>query len=399
MKFFHLSDLHLGLKLHGCDLAEDQTYVLNQIVKAAEERRPDAVVIAGDIYDRSMPSGEAMRLFDWFLTELRRRSPKTAILVISGNHDNALRINTYRELLETSGIHLIGLPPETLEDRMARVTLTDEYGDVDFLLLPFVRPSMLRQTLDIEEGDSLSYEEAIKRLLERENLDHERRNVLVSHQFYVPDRSSAVDVERAETETRMVGNIDAVSASLLEAFDYAALGHIHKPMRMGRETVRYSGTPMPYSFSEAGQEKSITEVTLGEKGSLQLATIPLQPLHGIRIIKGTPEEVLQEGSKESSEDYISVQLTERSPEGAYDLREKLQAAFPNLLEIKFAWKRDRALRDSAAGGKGGEQELSPYDLCMEFLGECTEDEEELLREVLNEVTAGTGEEEGKEGEV
>ena len=381
MKFFHLSDLHLGLKLHGRDLAEDQAYVLNQIVKAAGERRPDAVLMAGDIYDRSMPSGEAMRLFDAFLTDLRKATPNTEILVISGNHDNALRINTYRELLAADGIHLIGLPPEKPEDRIARVTLTDEYGEVDFLLLPFVRPSMLRGTLEVPEGESLPYEESIAELLEREELDPERRTVLVSHQFYVPTGKDAEDVERAETETRMVGNVDAVSTSLLDAFDYAALGHIHKPTAMGRETVQYSGTPMPCSFSEEGQQKAILEVTMKEKGDVHIESLPLLPLHEIRTVKGTLEEVLQDGS---SEDYISVQLTERAPEGSYDLRDKLQAVFPNLLEIKFDTPRSSSFRERAGGTS--EQELSPYDICMEFLGDCSEQEEALLREVLNDIT-------------
>lgn len=397
MKFFHLSDLHLGLKLHGRDLAADQSYVLDQIVKAAEERRPDAVVIAGDIYDRSMPSGEAMRLFDSFLTELRKHAPETEILVISGNHDNALRINTYRDLLESNGIHLIGLPPETPEDRIAHVTLTDEYGAVNFYLLPFVRPSMLRNTLNLEEGESLSYEEAIERLFEREEIRPEERNVLVSHQFYVPTGHSADEVERSETETRMVGNIDAVSTSLLDSFDYAALGHIHKPAAMGAASIRYSGTPMAYSFSESGQEKAVLEVNLAEKGSLHIASIPLHPLHSIRVIKGTLEEVLREGTKEGADDYISVQLTERSPEGMYDLREKLQAIFPNILEIKYALSRPRTLREEIPAVDGRRTEFSPYDLCMEFLGECTEEEEQLLRDVLNEIAAGTGEEQTEEG--
>ena len=234
MKFFHLSDLHIGLRLMNRDLSEDQRYIFDQTIRYALEEKPDAILIAGDIYDKSVPSAEAVDLFDYFISKLRRTLPDTEIMMISGNHDSVSRINIYRSILSDQRIHMIGMPPEKEEDLIEQVTLYDDHGPVHFYLLPFVKPSMVKQILGVdEEGRNLSYDETIHRLIAREDIRKEERNVLVSHQFYLPVGWKTDQVERMDSEIRTVGNIDEVKADVLDSFDYAALGHIHKPMAVG----------------------------------------------------------------------------------------------------------------------------------------------------------------------
>lgn len=448
MKFLHLSDLHIGLKLYDRDLLEDQRYILHEITQKAAEAEPDAVVIAGDLYDKPIPSAEAAALFDQFLSELTRALPEREIMMISGNHDSAQRINLYRGILAKEHVHMIGLPPMKRDDAVACVTLTDEYGPVHFYLLPFVKPSMVRNLFaeedsgsgaepdsgngaDPEEGSrtetdggasaedvprGLSYDETLHRLIAREiscgRLDPAARNVLVSHQFYLPAGKRAEDVERMDSERVTVGNIDQVSADVLEPFDYAALGHIHKPMRVGSEFRRYCGTPLACSVSEAGQQKGILEVTLEEKGAVSVRNIPLTPLRQIRVIRGSAEEVL----KQATDDYVQILLTDETSgetgedcapvadnagipaseqaEGApekparrldwTDLREQFRLRFPHLLEVRRE-ARQGAVRESGSGQGAGE-ELDPYEACCALLaGRADAEELELLKEVVNEV--------------
>ena len=254
MKFFHLSDLHIGLKLINRDLREDQEYIFDQIVRLALQETPDAVVIAGDIYDKAVPAAEAVEVFDHFLSNLREAVPQAEIMMISGNHDSGPRVNCFRSLLSRQKVHMIGLPPQGPEEKMARVQLHDSYGTVNFYLLPFVRPSMVRQVVGTDEhGNNFSYDETVRRMVDREEVDTSQRNVLVSHQFYLPAGKRADEISRMDSEIRTVGNIDQVSADVLKDFCYAALGHIHKHMTAGREYVRYCGTPMAASVCEAGQ--------------------------------------------------------------------------------------------------------------------------------------------------
>ncbi len=380
MKFFHLSDLHIGLKLFNRDLLEDQAFVLDEIVKAAKKEQPDAVVVAGDIYDRAVPSAEAVELFDLFLTGLSHALPQAQIMLISGNHDSGARLNVFRQILDRQNLHLIGLPPQKEEDGIERVTLTDEYGKVNFYLLPFVRPSMVRQIVGCDEnGNNLSYDETVHRLLGREKIRTDERNVLVSHQFYLSAGKPAGSVARMDSEIRTVGDIDEVRADVLEAFDYAALGHIHKPMRVGRETARYCGTPLACSVSEAGQKKSILCVELREKGNCRIREIPLFPLREIRRLKGTLEEVLGRACG----DYVTVTLTDQTDLNIFDLQDQLRSAFPNLLEIQR--------ETDFAPGPGLDQagaELDPFDLCCAFLGDPDEEERAMLQAAINAVKEG-----------
>ena len=382
MKIFHLSDLHIGLKLINRDLREDQEYILDQIIRAAEAEHPDAIVIAGDIYDKAVPSAEAVEVFDHFVGELRESVPDSVIMMISGNHDSAPRVNCFRSVLGRQNIHMIGMPPQRDEDHIEKVVLQDEYGPVNFYLLPFVKPSMVKLITGTDEnGNNLSYNESIHRLIERENIDVSQRNVLVSHQFYLPAGGNAEDVERMDSEIRTVGNIDQVSADVLEKFDYAALGHIHKPMKVGSEFYRYCGTPLACSVSEAGQNKGIIMIDIKQKGEITTEVISLKPLRQIKVIKGELESVLAQ----SCMDYVTVVLTDKVDLDVIDMQDRLRLAFPGLLEIRREFTRQADYARHAAH----EKELNPFELCCQFLGNTDEEEQEILQDIINTVQGVT----------
>lgn len=377
MRFFHLSDLHLGIKLYEHDLLKDQKTILDEIVALTRQYQPDAVVFAGDIYDRSVPPVEAVALFDDFMTQLRAALPNGEIMLISGNHDSAQRLDVFRSELSDRGIHMIGNPPLQKGETIERVTLTDDFGAVNFYLLPFVRPGMVRNVVDTKEnGDNLSYPEAFSRLLALSPLNPDERNVLVSHQFFLPDGGDAANIERAENEVKQVGNVDAIPASLIADFDYAALGHIHKPMKVGSETLRYCGTPMPYSLSEENQQKGILMVEMGAKGDVQTTVLPLHPVHQVRKLRATREALLSG----ASEDFVSICVIGAKAEDMAGLRELLRERYPNLLELR----REREETVELAALQERAETLSPYELCLQFAGERLNDAEKaLLTEVMN----------------
>lgn len=377
MRFFHLSDLHLGIKLYEHDLLKDQKAILDEIVALTRQYQPNAVVFAGDIYDRSVPPVEAVALFDDFMTQLRAALPNGEIMLISGNHDSAQRLDVFRSELSDRGIHMIGNPPMQKGETVERVTLTDDFGAVNFYLLPFVRPGMVRNVVDTKEnGDNLSYPEAFSRLLALSPLNPDERNVLVSHQFFLPDGGDAANIERAENEVKQVGNVDAIPASLIAGFDYAALGHIHKPMKVGSETLRYCGTPMPYSLSEENQQKGILMVEMGAKGDVQTTVLPLHPVHQVRKLRATREALLSG----ASEDFVSIYVTDAEATEMVGLRELLRAKYPNLLELR----REREETVELAALQERAETLSPYELCLQFAGERLNDAEKaLLTEVMN----------------
>ena len=377
MRFFHLSDLHLGIKLYEHDLLKDQKAMLDEIVALTRQYQPDAVIFAGDIYDRSVPPVEAVALFDDFMTQLRAALPNGEIMLISGNHDSAQRLDVFRSELSDRGIHMIGNPPLQKGETIERVTLTDDFGAVNFYLLPFVRPGMVRNVVDTKEnGDNLSYPEAFSRLLALSPLNPDERNVLVSHQFFLPDGGDAANIERAENEVKQVGNVDAIPASLIADFDYAALGHIHKPMKVGSETLRYCGTPMPYSLSEENQQKGILMVEMGAKGDVRTTVLPLHPVHQVRKLRATREALLSG----ASEDFVSICVIGAKAEDMAGLRELLRAKYPNLLELR----REREETVELAALQERTETLSPYELCLQFAGERLSDAEKaLLTEVMN----------------
>lgn len=376
MKFFHLSDLHIGLKLINRDLREDQEYILEQVAEMAAKEQPDAIVIAGDIYDKAIPSAEAVEVFDRFISKLTEAVPGAEIMMISGNHDSAPRVNMFRSVLKRQKIHMIGIPPQTPEDYIEKVTMQDVQGNVNFYLLPFVKPSMVKAIVGADEnGNNLSYNDAVHKLIERENIDESERNVLVSHQFYLPPGTKADQVERMDSERRTVGDIDEVKADILGKFDYAALGHIHKPMKVGSEFYRYCGTPLACSVSETKQQKGIIMVEMEEKGRIKTIVLPLTPLRQLRVITGTLEEVLKQGCS----DYVTVILTDKVDLDVLDMQDRIRYAFPNLLEI-----RREALRKADYSVQyASEADLDAFALCSSFLKDLSEEEQELLRDVIN----------------
>lgn len=378
MKIFHLSDLHIGLKLINRDLREDQEYILDKIVDAAREEQPDAVLIAGDIFNNAVPSAESYEVFDEFTCKLSRALPDGKVMMISGNHDSGPRVNLYRNLLSKQGFYMIGNPPENPEDHIEKVVLEDESGPVNFYLLPFVKPSMVKKITGVDDkGNNLSYNESIKKLIEREQIDISLRNVLVSHQFYLPEGKSAEEIDRMDSEVRTVGNIDEVSAKLLEAFDYAALGHIHKPMSVGSEFYRYCGTPLACSVSESGQKKGIIVVEMKEKGRISTRVLPLKPLREVKVIEGSLKEVLEQGCQ----DYVTVILTDKVDLDVIDMQDRIRNAFPNILEIRRSTVRNADYSHKI----GSEKDMDPFELCRAFLKTSDEEEISLLEDIINTV--------------
>ena len=381
MKFFHLSDLHIGLKLMNRDLREEQMDILRQVTDLAREEQPDAVVIAGDIYDKAVPAAEAVEVFDSFITELKRAVPEAEMMLISGNHDSGLRLNCFREILDEQKVHMIGLPPRREEEYIEKVTFQDEFGPVNFYLLPFVKPSMVKQIVGVDEnGNNLSYDATLHKLIAREEVNTTERNVLVSHQFYLPVGENAESVERMDSEIRTVGNIDAVASDVLEAFDYAALGHIHKPMKVGSELYRYCGTPLACSVSEVGQQKGVIMVEIGEKDSktsVKITVLPLKPLREVRIIKGSLEEVLVQ----ACEDFVTVILTDRVDLDIMDMQDRIRMAFPYLLEIRREVLRKADYSEQLMV----EKEQDPFELCCSFLKDLDDEEKTILQDVIHTV--------------
>ena len=374
MKFFHISDLHIGLKLMNKDLSEDQSYILDEIVKEVRDKKPDAIVIAGVVYNNSVPSSDAIEIFDSFISKLVAVAPKMHIMVISGNHDSAVRINQFRKVLSDYNLHLIGLPPKRADEHIEKVVIEDEYGKVNFYLLPFVRPSYVKNVFGLDENENnLTYNEALHRLIDRENIDEDERNVLVSHQYYLPLGKNPEEVERMDSEIKSVGNIDLVDADILERFDYSALGHIHKPWKLIGDCHRYCGTPLACSVSEAGQEKGIVMVEMLEKGRINTEVLPLKPLRNIKVVRGRLEEVIMMGS----EDYVTVILTEDDTTDV-DAADRIRERFPNLLEIRreTAKKVNSSLTEIS-------DELSEIDNCRAFLSEMNAEEEKILSEIIN----------------
>ncbi len=393
MKIFHLSDLHIGARLYNRDLSEDHDYIFNQVIEQAKTHHPDAMVIAGDIYDKAVPSAEAVSTFNRFITRLKKEIPDMKVMMISGNHDSQARVDLFRSLLADAGVHMIGEPPLKPEDHIEKVTLNDQYGPVNYYLLPFVRPSMIRdlafreqETAGIEKPEEIStYQQALDYLLSREKIDPEQRNVIVSHQFYLPASEDAGNVERSDSEVRMIGNIDRVDSALLKDFDYAALGHIHKPMKDGSDFIRYSGSPLPLSLSESSQKKGILMVDLDQKGKQSVQTIELHPKRRVLRIEDTAENLLS-GHLENRNDYVSLLITDPVEVDMSDVTERLRMAYPNMLDLgrKTYYHRPESEEEQLEA-----EHLSPYDLCVEFAGlrgiQFSEEDLDLLRETVNEV--------------
>lgn len=330
MKFLHLSDLHIGKRVYEFSMLEDQRFILRQILEIAEREKPDGVILAGDIYDKAVPPAEAVQVMDGFLTALSKMG--ITVFMISGNHDSPERIAFGAEIMSGRGVHV----SPVYDGKGRSVTMEDQYGPVTIWLLPFIKPAVVRHAFPDEEIQT--YQDAVRTAVEHMDVDPKARNVLAAHQF-------VTGASRCESEEIFVGGIDNVDAALFDVFDYVALGHIHSPQSVGREEVRYCGTPLKYSFSEAGQVKSVTAVELGEKGNVGLRQIPLMPLRDMRKIKGTYMEVSARSFYEgtNTEDYVQITLTDE--EDIPDGMQKLRAIYPNLMRLEYDNRRTRENRE------------------------------------------------------
>ena len=337
MKFFHLSDLHIGKQLHRYNLKEDQQVILKEVITYAKELRPDAIVIAGDIYDKSVPSAEAVNVFDEFLTDLSEITPEIPILIISGNHDSPDRLKYASEILKRHHIYLAGNVPERPEEHIEKVTLHDAYGEVDFYLLPFMKPAYVKNIF--VDGTPETYSDAVKEIIKREKIDYkDKRNVLVSHQFYVGEKAESP--ETCDSEVFSVGGIDNVDIGSVKEFDYVALGHLHGAQCIGKPEIRYCGTLLKYSVSESTQNKNLTVVTLKAKGEKpEIENYPLHPLRDVRKKKGTLDEIIKEAQETEKDDYISITLTDEID--PYKPKEQLERIFSHILEIRVDNQRTR----------------------------------------------------------
>ncbi|MCU6687013.1 exonuclease SbcCD subunit D [Dorea acetigenes] len=383
MKFFHLSDLHIGKQLHSYNLKEDQEAILSQVVEAARRLHPDAVVIAGDIYDKQVPSAEAVTVFNCFLTELSDIAPPISVLITAGNHDSARRLDYASEILDRHHIHIAGVPPIEQGEYLKKVTFQDAYGEVDFYLLPFVKPGYVRNLLD-DEMEGNSYTEAVRMLLEREDIDVSKRNVLVSHQFYT---FGGNEPQRSDSEAVVVGGLDNVDAGVLEKFDYAALGHIHRPQQIGNSRFRYCGTLLKYSVSESEDNKHLLMVELGEKGTEPVYTaVPLSPIRDVRRLEGKFENILEEAkNKKLRNDYVSITVTDEVE--PYQFRERLEETYPFLLEVRVENTRTRTKMEEQEEVMDISDPLQVFGRFFEEMQgrQMSREEEALLKDVLEEM--------------
>lgn len=349
MKLIHLSDLHIGKRLHEASLLEDQAYILDQIVDIVRQEAPDGVLIAGDVYDKTVPPAEAVCLLDEFLVKLAASG--APVLLISGNHDSPERLSFASRLLEKSRLYIAPV----YEGRVSPVTLEDECGPVDIWLLPFVKPIHLRHFFPEETVDS--YTDALACAIRHMDLDPSRRNVLVTHQF-------VTGASRCDSEQVSVGGADNVDAAVFDPFDYVALGHIHGPQDVGSPRVRYCGTPLKYSFSEAGQRKSVTVAELGEKGELGVRTVPLKPLRDMKEIRGSYDTLAGREFYQSFDRNLYLHAILTDEEDVPDAVGKLRSIYPNLLWLSYDNRRTRAgERDPDLGEL---EALSPLELFAQF---------------------------------
>ena len=319
MKLMHLADLHIGKVVNRFPMLDDQVYILKQVLGIMDEEKPDVVMIAGDVYDRTSPSAEAVAAFDDFLYELTKRNVK--VMMISGNHDSAERIAYASRILKHSNVYVSTVYNGTIEP----VTLSDEYGEVNFYLLPFVKPAIVRNCF--EGAEIANYTDAIKVAVEHMNVDFKGRNVLVSHQFIT-------NSELAGSEERSIGGTEDVDVAAVEQFDYVALGHIHKAQPAGKKHVRYSGALLKYAFDEVDQTKSVTMVEIKDKGNIDYRQIELKPKHEMRVIEGKYDEIMDRAAKDAhKDDYVKIILTNESD--VLDAIKRVRTAYPNVMQLSY----------------------------------------------------------------
>lgn len=355
MRFLHTADLHIGKRVNEFSMLEDQEYILRQILKTADKEQVEAVLIAGDVYDKQVPSAEAVRLFDWFLTQLNSR--KLPVFVIGGNHDSVERLSFGAQIMEESGVYLT----QSYDGKVVPVRLEDEYGPVNLWMLPFLKPAMVKRFFP--EQEIVTYQDALETVIGNMELNREERNLLIAHQFV----TGAVTGGSEDSVEVFVGGVENVDASVFADFDYVALGHIHRAQSAGGERIRYSGTPLKYSFSEIRHEKSVTIAELKEKGSLTVHQVPLKPLHDMREIRGSYEElVLRENYQGTNlEDYLHVILTDEND--IPDVIGRLRSIYPNIMKLDYDNQRTR--RNQELMKEEAAVEQSPMELLGQFFSQ------------------------------
>lgn len=350
MKLIHLSDIHLGKRVNEFSMLEDQAHILKKILAVVDEEKPDGVLIAGDVYDKSVPSTEAVQLFDDFLVRLAER--KLPVFIISGNHDSPERLSFANRLIDAVGIHLAPVYNGVVEP----ITLSDEYGPVNVYMLPFIKPAHVRGFFPYTE--ITGYSDAVAAAIGRMNIDKTQRNVLITHQF-------VTGAQRSDSEELSVGGTDNIGAEVFCDFDYVALGHIHGPQNMDSGRIRYCGSPLKYSFSEAAQQKSVTVAELKEKGALEIHTVPLIPRRDMVELKGSYQQLTLREFYENTtyqEDYTHITLTDE--EDIPDAVAKLRAVYHNLMKLDYDNTRTR--HSAAISGAENVETRSPIDLFAEF---------------------------------
>ena len=373
MRFLHLSDLHLGKRVNEFSMLEDQAYILKEILNIIDEQKVEAVLIAGDVYDKVIPSAEAVRLLDDFLTRIAAR--ELPVFLISGNHDSAERVAFGSRLMSSRQIYL----SPVFESDVEPVTISDRYGEINIYMLPFVKPSLVKRVYPEEE--IITYQDAVNAAVQHMQIDTDKRNVLLAHQF-------VTGAARCDSEELSVGGVDDVDASVFDGFDYVALGHLHGPQKIGKETVRYSGTPLKYSFSEANQKKAAVIVDVEEKGKINIQQIPLVPKHDMWEIRGTYMEVtaLDFYKDMKTDDYLHITLTDE--EDVPDAIGKLRTIYPNIMKLSYDNLRTRAA--VTVRGTAEVEEKSPMELLKEFYEmqnnqPMTDEQEEIARGMMEEI--------------
>lgn len=326
MRFMHMADLHIGKRVNEFNMLEDQKHILQQALDIAVENNVEGILLAGDIYDKSLPTGDAVELLDAFLTDIVRRDIK--VFIVSGNHDSPERLAFGRKLMESKGVFI----SKVFDGNLDVVSLSDEYGAINIFMMPFVKPPHVKKYFPDEEIDS--YNEAVRKIIMNTKVDENERNIIIAHQFVV---SAGIEPTRSDSENISVGGLDHVEASTFDSFDYVALGHLHHPQSIGRDSIRYAGSPLKYSFSESGEnkQKNVTIINLKEKNDLEIDNIILCPLRDMVEIKGPIKELLNPANHENKglENYIHAILTD--DESIIDAIGKIRSVYPNVMKIDF----------------------------------------------------------------
>lgn len=373
MKIMHLSDLHIGKKVNEYSMLQDQINILKEILRIIDDEKVETVIIAGDVYDRSLPPNEALELFDEFLYQLSSRNVN--VFVISGNHDSPERISYGGRMMTENKIFL----SPVYDGNVKPITLNDDYGEVNFYLLPFVRPADIRRYFPDENIEN--YTDAVKVAIDNMNVDFSERNILVTHQF-------VTGAELSESEDIIVGGTDNVSGEVFDGFDYVALGHIHREQTVGKDNIRYCGTPLKYSFSETKNIKSVTILDFNDKGNIEYSKIPLTPFRDMREIRGTYYELTLKSSYESTntEDYLHITLTDE--EDIPDAIGKLRSIYPNIMKLDYDNLRTRG--SGTVDAIENIESKSPFELFADLFKQqnnqdMSEEQEEIMRNLIDKI--------------